>query len=206
MAASSTCSRPDSGARSTSPPESSRDSWPSSPERTASCTASSALSSRNATQRGFGTSGKIRSITGTRPAIACSTRVACRAMWICCPERAPVATSWTASISSSIPRFSRATPWTTGTPSSFSNFLASIAIPCRRASSMRLRKTTTLSVISLIWSTRFRFRSRRVASTTTTVTSGRPNRTKSRATSSSTLPACSEYVPGRSTTFTRSPS
>ena len=52
--------------------------------------------------------------------------------------------------------------------------------------------TTTRPVMSRICRTRWRFRSRRVASTTTTVTSGRPNRMKSRATSSSALSACSE--------------
>ena len=69
----------------------------------------------------------------------------------------------------------------------------------RFASSMRFTHTTTLLVISSVCSTRLRLRSRHVASATITVASGSAKQTKSRATSSSTELAISEYVPGRST-------
>jgi hypothetical protein len=69
--------------------------------------------------------------------------------------------------------------------------------PWRLASSIKFRHSTARSVISSTCNTRFRFRSRRDASATITVTSGWPNRMKSRAISSSRLVESSEYVPGR---------
>ena len=69
----------------------------------------------------------------------------------------------------------------------------------RRASSIRFTHTTTFGVISSVCSTRFRFRSRHVASHTTTTASAPPKQRKLRATSSSAECAMSEYVPGIST-------
>jgi len=103
--------------------------------------------------------------------------------------------------SSFIPSPCLAAAGITGTPSSFDNVLSSISIPFRLTSSIKLRQTTARSVISKICKTRFKFLSTRVASTTITVTSGCPNKIKSRATSSSVLVDKSEYVPGRSTTL-----
>ena len=64
---------------------------------------------------------------------------------------------------------------------------------------MRFTQTITREDISMVWSTRFRLRSRHVASQTTTTASGWPKQMKLRATSSSAEWAISEYVPGIST-------
>ena len=165
---------------------------PISPERTASATRSSALRSRSATQRALGSSGNSAATSGSMASTAASTAAGCDRIRCGRFLRAPVATSAAARSSASIPSPRRATVGTTGTPSSPSSRSASTETPCRRASSTRLRQTTTRSVISRICRTRLRLRSSRMASTTTTVTSGSPKRRKSRATSSSALPACSE--------------
>ncbi len=62
----------------------------------------------------------------------------------------------------------------------------------RFASSNRFTQTIRLGVSSSTWSTRFRLRSRQVASQTATVQSGLPERRKSLAASSSAEWACRE--------------
>ena len=108
-------------------------------------------------------------------------------------------TESTASISSSSPLPLRALVPTTGTPSSRDRAGISTDIFFLFASSMRLMQTTVRGVISIICKTRFRFRSRHVASQTTMQASAFSLSIKSRATSSSTECVKSEYVPGRST-------
>ena len=87
---------------------------------------------------------------------------------------------------------SRAEVPTTGTPSSPLSFARSTRTPLRRASSSRFTQTTRSGVSSSTWSTRFRLRSRQVASQTATAQSGLPERRKSLAASSSAEWACKE--------------
>ncbi len=110
----------------------------------------------------------------------------------------PFTTQCTASFNSRRPSFFLALVPITGTPNMRESFLRSMEILFLPASSIRLTHTTMLSVISMIWSTRFRFLSRHVASVTTTVTSGSPKQMKSLAASSSAEFANKEYVPGKS--------
>ncbi len=162
------------------------------PLSTAAARVRSPSSSRRATHCGFGNDGNASWIAPD------NRRVASLSAGDRPPTRRgrqryePVATSATTRFSSSSPSPERAAVATTGTPRSRARRRASTVSPLRRASSIRLRQTTARSVISSTWSARFRFRSRRVASTTITVTSGRPKRMKSRAVSSSRLDESSE--------------
>ena len=70
----------------------------------------------------------------------------------------------------------RAAAPTTGTPSRLRRVERSTWIPFFAASSSKLTHTTTGQTRSSTWSTRARFRSRQVASTTTSVTSASPER------------------------------
>ena len=73
----------------------------------------------------------------------------------------------------------------TGTPSFPESRSKSMRIPFRTASSIRLTQITAREVISRVWSTRFRFRSRQVASQTMITVSAWPKQRKFRAISSS---------------------
>ena len=160
---------------------------PISPLRTASTTRSSPCSSRRATQRALGSRGNGRlDPAPPRPRAVstsggCSLRRKGTGAAFPSPPRAPRPES------SGIPSPCRAAVGDDRHAQLPRQLPGSTAMPWRRASSIRLRQTTTRSVISRICSTSFRFRSSRVASTTTTVTSGWPKRMKSRATSSSVL-------------------
>ncbi len=105
----------------------------------------------------------------------------------------------TAPVSCSNPLLLRALVPITGTPSRRESRGRSIRICFFPASSSRLTQSTTRGVTSSVWSARFRFRSRQVASQTTMTASGSSKQMKSRATSSSAEWASKEYAPGRST-------
>ena len=93
---------------------------------------------------------------------------------------------WTEFIRSFKPSPLEALVVTTGKPKSMDNLLIFIDMPFLFASSIRFTHTRTLFVISVVWSTRFKFLSKHVASRTITVRSGLPKQMKSLATSSST--------------------
>ncbi len=64
---------------------------------------------------------------------------------------------------------------TVGTPRSKESFVKSTLIPFLLASSSRFTHITTLLVISIVWSAKFKFLSRQVASRITIVASGLPS-------------------------------
>ena len=123
-------------------------------------------------------------MSGARPEIASLTAAGCST------RRgevliSPLMTAATVETSSPMPCLLRATVGTVGTPKSLDRLRMSTSRPLRSASSIRLTHSTTRSVISRTWRTRFRFRSKAVASVTTTVQSGRPKSRKLRLISSS---------------------
>ena len=156
---------------------------------------------RSATQRGLSRSRTVSSKRGSSSETPFSTglvyvknagetNASCSGIRLCAS---------TAFIRSSKPFLLRAAVPTTGTPRFFESWSKSMLICFFFASSIRLTQTTTRRVISSVWSTRLRLRSRQVASHTTTTASGSPKQMKSRATSSSAECAMREYVPGIST-------
>ena len=74
---------------------------------------------------------------------------------------------------------------TTGTPNRIANFFKSIFIPFFFASSNKFTQTIMLELISIIWNTKFIFRSKEVASTTITIASSFSKQIKFLAISSS---------------------
>ncbi len=103
-------------------------------------------------------------------------------------------------LKASSPCPSRAVVGMTGTPSPCASFSTLILSPFVSAMSAMFSATITGAPISIICTTRYKFRSRLAASATTTTASGRASMIKSRAIISSIENAVRLYVPGKSTT------